>query len=1010
MLSFFAYTRLANPGLHVWRVGTSHPQNLRPVSDSTGPAWVEFRCNPDPGMGEPVRFMLFSYKDDSPGEFEDNAYQRELPRLADGSFPDAVWFADSASRVALKDPRVNKKTSLRVHLISQSRFRSGEMYLWDPVSGLNRRVSQTGEDSLGPFFEVALQPQEQSFFNFKFIRKDDDGKFTEFEPDYANRWWVADDGTEIWTHSSTAPITSAVPQRRRLKLNYLQSLDRSATLRLWAENGDYVTDIDVTDAPAANGWATYETHLYTQFPYGCLFWNAGMSDKWEHAEAKREQMTIAEDTEWWTLEGDRRLFTAPPSTSVQLDLTLANTDLSKLTEDLFVHVWVNRARGPLAENVPVGQHGRVSLQTYPDVVTSIKFHDGNGGWEEINRHPICLSTDDSPASRYVVLERPPLLKDAPATDMVDDPPFTIRRPGAYADGDAMRFVLHSPQAASVDVIGEWTSWLANRVPMKSTRDGTYWWATVPINDLVKGLAGGQTDYHGVKYQFLFNQDIRLQDPAAGWVENSDEKSASRLVRQDRFVWHDHNWDRPGWESLIIYQIHPSRFTNRFQDERPLIRVAREIHENAGYFRELGITAVQLMPVNEVPSTNSWGYDPVYFYAVENAYCGDDGPDDLKRLVDTCHAHGLAVILDVVFNHTGGDDNILWQVARKSFFDGDTEWGSMINFDHPQVRHFFAQNLVYLANEFHIDGFRLDHTGTIVHSAAWDIWSSHVRILGSGGGWEFLHAIRHAVVSQVGNKCILTAEHLPNEWSLTNFGGPMDSQWCDDFHDRMVDACRREFGMSRLADAFKLSHTACDDWYKVVNYPESHDEVGNVRDRVAHIAGIGQGWRMSKVAAAGTLLLRGIPLFFMGAESGEDKQFRFGKSDQLDIEEYLSNADRRRIRHWWRELCLLHRDPSIQGPSPLRVRLAEQQLLAFTRGDAENFYVLLNFGGWSGHRSLSSLNLPHGEFRELWNSTWPAFAIRAEHEGEHTNGGRDARLHRHHSLNIPDYGAVILQRV
>jgi 1,4-alpha-glucan branching enzyme len=560
------------------------------------------------------------------------------------------------------------------------------------------------------------------------------------------------------------------------------------------------------------------------------------------------------------------------------------------------------------------------------------------------------------------------------------------------------------------VIGEWTDWLSRPVEMKSTHDGSYWWASVPIADVIAGLPNGRDDYHGVKYQFLFDQETRLQDPAAGWVTDSDTNLASRLVRHDRFEWHDANWRRPGWESLIIYQIHPSRFTNRFQDEPPLRRIAREVGENNGYLRELGVTAIQLMPINEVGTTNSWGYDPAYFYAVENAYCGKEGPEELKHLVDVCHQHGLAVILDVVFNHAGGEDNILWQVSRASYFDGDTRWGAMINFDHPQCRHFFAQNLVYLANEFHIDGFRLDHTATIVHTAAWDAWSSFVRELGSGGGWEFLHTLRHAVVNQVGDNCILMAEHLPNEWSLTNLGGPMDSQWCDDFHDRLVDACRREFGMTRLASSMQLSQTACDDWYKVINYPESHDEVGNVRDRIAFVAGLGQGWRMSKVAAAATLLSRGIPLFFMGAESAEDKQFGFGSNEQLDLNAYLANGDRTRIRAWWKELCKLRRDASIQGPAPLKVCFTASQMLGFTRGEGDDYYILLNFGGWSGRTKLSDLNLPTGNYRELWNSTWPAFAIHAEHEGEHTNGGRDARLRRQHSLNVPDYGVVILQRV
>jgi 1,4-alpha-glucan branching enzyme len=238
---------------------------------------------------------------------------------------------------------------------------------------------------------------------------------------------------------------------------------------------------------------------------------------------------------------------------------------------------------------------------------------------------------------------------------------------------------------------------------------------------------------------------------------------------------------------------------------------------------------------------------------------------------------------------------------------------------------------------------------------------------------------------------------------------MDSQWCDDFHDRLVDACRRQSGMSRLASALQLSQTACDNWYHVVNYPESHDEVGNVRDRVAYVAGYGQGWRMSKVAAAAALLSRGIPLFFMGAESGEDLQFGFGSSQSLNLAGYLANSDRKRIRAWWRELCWLHRDQSIQGPAPLHVCFADGQLLAFTRGANGDFFIVLNFGGWAGWKGLSELNLPSAAYRELWNSTWPAFAIHSENEGEHTNGGRDRWLTRENALQIPDYGAVILQR-
>jgi 1,4-alpha-glucan branching enzyme len=552
----------------------------------------------------------------------------------------------------------------------------------------------------------------------------------------------------------------------------------------------------------------------------------------------------------------------------------------------------------------------------------------------------------------------------------------------------------------VQVTGDWTGWRRRPLEMRSTMDGAYWWAEVPVDEVVRHSNGD--DYHGLRYKFLLNGTRLVQDPAAGWVENSNPASASRLLRHSRFRWTDAGWRIPGWDHLIVYQLHPARFSGRFGHAiPPLLRVARELEDKAGYLRGLGVTALLLMPVNEVGSINSWGYDPAFFYAVEESY---GGPDALKQLVDTCHRHGIAVLLDVVFNHAGTTDNVLWPVARSSFFDGDTQWGAMINFDHPQCRHFFEQNLVYFQREYHIDGFRLDHTHTIVHS---DKPGWFVTQPGSGGGWEFLDGLRRALHGQADRRCILTAEHLPNEWAVTNYPGPMDSQWCDDFHDRLVDACAGQHVMPQLAEAMLLSHTACDDWFKVTNYPESHDEVGNVNSRIAWVAGQGRGLRMAKVAATMTLFSRGIPMWFMGAESGEHRQFHASEHTTLDLDRYLASDSQRRVRSWWQALCGLRRNPNLKGPAPLRIHHAQDQTLVLSRGMAREFFVVCNFG-WSARReSLARLGMPDGSYRELWNSTWPAFAV--EHEDEHTNGGRNAHLRRDHGLNIPDYGAVVLQR-
>jgi len=226
---------------------------------------------------------------------------------------------------------------------------------------------------------------------------------------------------------------------------------------------------------------------------------------------------------------------------------------------------------------------------------------------------------------------------------------------------------------------------------------------------------------------------------------------------------------------------------------------------------------------------------------------------------------------------------------------------------------------------------------------------------------------------------------------------------------LVDACRGWEVMTPLADALKLSQTHCDNWYKVINYPESHDEVGNVNDRIVNVAGFGQGLRRNKVAAVITLFSRGLPMWFMGAESGEWAQFTSSGQDALDLERYLSDDNCRRLRAWWNVLCELRRgNPKLQGPSPLQVHYAGGNRLAFSRGWGEEYFVVTNFGPWGGWSSLAELNLPHWTYRELWNSTWPAFAV--EGEDEHGNGGRSAHLSRHQWLNIPDYGAVILERI
>ena len=997
MTAFHAWIAESPPHLHLWRLPQSgQPAELnfdRASTGSDGDGFQLFQAELDHQVHEPVGFKLFAGE---PTRWESDAHNRFLPRLSEYRFPEDVWFVHGVRRAVLQNPFTASHDTVRVHVITANKYRGGRLYVWLP-GGASRFIEPGGEEPSGIFFDVPLHAVERHLCAFKVVTAD--GRF---EDAAANRLWMAHDGGEIWTHADTDAVVSTPPAKRAVTVHYRQEagLEAAPTMHVWGVASDFVVDVEGAREPGGT-WRFTTPALYEGHEYRFKFFNAEVPHderRWEHSEAERPiRIGANQDIELWTLEGDHELYATEPRCDRTVSLEVVDRSPScPLEGPLTLDVWVNRARGLLHRGVMPDAEGRFRFLTYAEIVTSFRFRSAETT-ETLDRHTYKVSDTTGSAELFVVLDRHDPLVRRPSTPLFQDPPSPdwIERPGAWARDGRIRFAVHAPTAARVEVIGEWTNWRAHPVHMRSTNDGAYWWADGPASE----VRGG--DFHGSLYKFLISDVREQQDPAADWVESSNPQQASKLVDHSRYTWRSTAWRTPGADYLVVYQLHPRRFTRRFADTSlpPLERVAEEIRTDGGYLRTLGITAVLLMPVNEFAGDDSWGYNPAFFYAVESAY---GGPESLKRFSDVCHEHGIAVLVDVVFNHAGTSDNALWAVARDSFFKGDTAWGALINFGHAQVVHFFEQNLRFLIEHYHVDGFRFDHTWTIRYS---DRVGAFVTKRGSPGGWEFMHKMRRAAHAE-NPRVILVAEHLPNEWDLTNFGGPMDSQWCDDFHDRLEDACRGQRVMPQLADALKLTHTACDDWYKATNYPESHDEVGNENDRIAQVGGFGRGLRRNKVAAATTLLSRGIPMWFMGAEAGEHRQFLFNRNDALDLEHYGSDEQAQHVRAWWRALTDLRRHNSrIQGPSPLGVEYASDELLVFSRGAANDYVVVANFGEWSGWKPLAELNLPEGRYVERLNSTWNQFQV--EHEDEHANGGR--HLGRNDWLHVPDYGVVVLER-
>jgi len=347
-----------------------------------------------------------------------------------------------------------------------------------------------------------------------------------------------------------------------------------------------------------------------------------------------------------------------------------------------------------------------------------------------------------------------------------------------------------------------------------------------------------------------------------------------------FAWSDQDWSGLQQENYIFYEIHIGAHTQggTFDD----------IHEHLRGLKQLGITALEIMPVAQCPGTRNWGYDGVYPFAVSTAY---GGPHGLKRLVNASHEVGLAVVLDVVYNHLGPEGNYLSQFGPYFTDRYHTPWGEAINFDGPQsdeVVRYFVENALQWLDEFHIDALRLDAVHGIVDRNA----------------QPFLFILSQeveALARRTGRNIHLIAESDANDPRYVNArssgGLGLDAQWSDDFHHALHslqtgerDGYYADFGQPiQLAKAFS-SGFVFDGQYSAyrerrqgssprdlqgqqfVICSQNHDQVGNrmLGERSSALLGL----EALKLSAATVLLSPYLPLLFMGEEFGETAPFLY----------------------------------------------------------------------------------------------------------------------------------------
>ncbi len=384
---------------------------------------------------------------------------------------------------------------------------------------------------------------------------------------------------------------------------------------------------------------------------------------------------------------------------------------------------------------------------------------------------------------------------------------------------------------------------------------------------------------GARYFFRTPDGRDLPDPTS-FFQPDGVHGPSAVVDHHAFRWTDAEWKGVPTSELILYELHVGTFTKAGTFEAVI--------DYLDHLRELGITAIQLMPVNQFPGDRNWGYDGVYPYAVHASY---GGPEGLKKLVDTCHAKGIGVFLDVVYNHLGPEGNYFSQFGPYFTKQYRTPWGDAVNFDgewSDSVREYFANNALYWFREYHVDGLRLDAVHMVFDNGALHFW-------------QYLNNEVKRFEEKVGRRLHMIAESDLNSprvvEDIGRNGWGFSAQWLDDFHHALyvlLDKNGREryhdFGlMSQLAKAYKEGFVHSGDYVtfrkrkhglssagidgdRFIVFNLNHDQVGN-RPNGERLCMLVDHARL-KIAAAAVLLSPYIPMLFMGEEYADRSPFYY----------------------------------------------------------------------------------------------------------------------------------------
>lgn len=461
--------------------------------------------------------------------------------------------------------------------------------------------------------------------------------------------------------------------------------------------------------------------------------------------------------------------------------------------------------------------------------------------------------------------------------------------GAWPSGDGVGFRVWAPEKDSLDVAVYPPQGKPSFHPLQKDKDGCF-------TGVVAGIGAG------TRYKYRLPNHDQFPDPASRF-QPEGVHGLSEVIDPSTYVWNDQHWPGIDYEKLVVYELHTGTFT----PEGTFLGIINKLP----YLKDLGVTAIELMPVADFPGQRNWGYDGVDLFAPARCY---GHPDDLRRLMDAAHQTGLAMLLDVVYNHLGPDGNYTgvyspYYVSTKHA----SPWGAALNFDErhsKMVRDFFIDNAIYWLHDFHFDGLRLDATHAIQDDSKQHFLA------------EMTARVRAALPDR---KIHLIAEDHRNLAKMAmprdQGGWGLNGVWADDFHHEMrcfLAGDNEGYYRDYTGTTEDIATTVRQGWFFTGQYSQhleeprgtdpsplpprafiiclqNHDQIGNraMGERLTHQIDLAS-WR---AATALFMCVPQTPLLFMGQEWAASTPFLYFTHHNEELGKLVTEGRRKEFRHF-----------------------------------------------------------------------------------------------------------------